>query len=895
MVHSRLPVGLLLLVASGAVRAQITTTDVSTHLPASSIILPTLVGVIVVLSYYIWRLRKKDHKTEDSTLFQQLAENIRETFWVLSPDFTQILYISPAYERIWGKTRESLIARPQSWLESIHPDDKASVSKALNDSQSGIAEVLEIPEFRILRPDGGVRWIMMRCYPVRDKQGNLQRITGLTEDITQRKLIAESLQSTNRVLETMGGSTRAIVRAESEQELLQQVCKNLVDAGGYQLAWVGFKREDVDRSVSINAYAGDSQQYLNKIQVGWGDNEQGQGPTGNAIRSGKTQINQASTKNVLFAPWRAKALQFQLSSSASLPLRIDGVVIGALNLYSSKLNAFSEKEILMLENLADDLSFGITSLRYRSALNETKRQLTATLEHITNLTETIPDILYQIDKDGKLISWNRKLQEITGYGPVELAQKNLIDILENDEENWAEQRLHAVFTSGESDDRFNIVNTDNEKLPFHFRSRIFHDADGNVVGATGIARYLGDELRAKREYEQVQHQLQQAQKMEAVGQLTGGIAHDFNNILTIIIGYIGLMQDEGNNIKPPMRSYLDEIYHAAYRARDLVSQLLTFSRTDTLERELLSIDPILKELTRMIRATIPSSIDIRVRTHDEGKLLNGNPVQLHQCITNLVINARDAIEEQGTINIETHIANNVQGVCNSCHESFEGNYISLTVADTGGGIPRSLSERIFDPFFTTKPLGKGTGMGLPMVHGIVHKHNGHIRLTSDGEGTQFEILLPYEENHSTKKIRLVHSKDEKVTSSGKNRHILLVDDELSITHFMQELLNLKGYQVTTFNSSLEALSYYESHTRDFDVVITDQTMPRLTGKQLIQRLLAINPGQKIILCSGYSEEIDESKALEVGAYCYLNKPIENEQLIKKLEELFAKSEASVLA
>lgn len=404
-----------------------------------------------------------------------------------------------------------------------------------------------------------------------------------------------------------------------------------------------------------------------------------------------------------------------------------------------------------------------------------------------------------------------------------------------------------------------------------------------------------DALRTREEHEHLQNQLLQARKMEAVGQLSGGIAHDFNNMLSSILGYAGLALDRPDDLPDSeLDEYLDEVIRAGERARDLVGQMLSFSRTRKGEAERSELKPIINETVKMLRFTLPASIELDIVLDDESLAVNIDPVQLQQLIMNLSINARDAMCNKGKLSIAVRqispSEDDFRLECQSCRKTvLSGNYIELSVRDSGGGIDQELLERIFDPFFTTKDIGKGTGMGLSVVHGIVHEMGGHILVKSvPGEGTTFRLLLP----PSVETVR--EPAPAAVIGAGVKggvspARILVVDDEPSVAGFLKELLSVTGYEAVLAGDGAEALEIFQQQPGRFDLVVTDQTMPNLTGVELARRLLALSPDLPVILCTGYSEDVDEACARGIGIQGYMLKPVPSRALLERIAALLLES------
>jgi signal transduction histidine kinase/CheY-like chemotaxis protein len=379
--------------------------------------------------------------------------------------------------------------------------------------------------------------------------------------------------------------------------------------------------------------------------------------------------------------------------------------------------------------------------------------------------------------------------------------------------------------------------------------------------------------RMEEEKRKLESQLRQAQKMEAIGTLAGGIAHDFNNILSIIFGYTELAMEEKN--PEERQQHLLDLRNGAERAKELVGQILAFSRKAEQQMQPLQVSAIIKEALKMLRASIPATIEIRQDIASNGLVL-ADPTQIHQVIMNLCTNAYHAMRETGGILAvslkEVTIGATEYGYANIT----QGNYLKLEVSDTGCGIDQKTQEKIFEPYFTTKKPGEGTGLGLAVVHGIVNSHHGHITVYSEpGEGTSFHVYLPLTEQD----VSALPDKTEPKELRGKGERILFVDDEKQIRKVLGTMLTKNGYQVTASADGAQALEEFQKNPDQFDLVITDMTMPSMTGAELAQKIMAISPQTPVILCTGQSELINREKALAMGVRDYLNKPILQETLL----------------
>ena len=382
------------------------------------------------------------------------------------------------------------------------------------------------------------------------------------------------------------------------------------------------------------------------------------------------------------------------------------------------------------------------------------------------------------------------------------------------------------------------------------------------------------------ELKKMEAHFHQAQKMESIGTLAGGIAHDFNNILFPILGYSDMLLADIPE-DSPFRDGLNGIHTSALRAKDLVRQILTFARQDTTEVILMKMQPVVKEALRLIRSTIPTTIDITLDIRADCGVIKADPTQIHQIVMNLATNAYHAMEDTGG-ELKASLKEVELGEQDVITpDMIPGNYACLTVSDTGTGMDKDVTEKIFDPFFTTKEIGKGTGMGLSVVHGIVKSMDGAIQVYSKpGEGTKFHVYLPVEKSSFEKQ-----NIQTKEPVQGGIDKILLVDDEDAIITMEKRVLERLGYQVTSRTGSLEALEAFRANPDKFDVVITDLAMPNMPGDKLSAELIKIRPDIPILLCSGFSETMSEEKAASLGIKGFILKPIVMKDLAQKIREV----------
>ena len=412
--------------------------------------------------------------------------------------------------------------------------------------------------------------------------------------------------------------------------------------------------------------------------------------------------------------------------------------------------------------------------------------------------------------------------------------------------------------------------------------------DGRIVRLQ-IATDITQLKRLQKKQLRAEAQLQQALKMESIGNLAGGIAHDFNNILSAVIGYTELALDDAEK-GSLLEANLQEVMTAGKRARDLVKQILTFARKSDQQRNPIQIDLIAKEGLKLIRSTIPTTNEIRQNLENHS-LVMGNPTQLHQLFMNLCTNAAQAMADTGGI-LEVNLADVELDTASLLRppDLNPGRYVKISVSDTGPGIDPAIIALIFDPYFMTKKIGKGSGMGLAVVLGIVESYDGKIVAESEpGKGTLFIVYLPMIKKQTA---HSPHSHSDTALPSGTER-ILIVDDEWPIVKMESQILERLGYRVSTCTGSLEALALFSQKPTDFDLVITDMTMPDMTGDRLAAALMEIRPDIPVILCTGYSNRNSEEAADALGIKAFAYKPIVKADLAKTIRKVIDKKNNTI--
>lgn len=577
------------------------------------------------------------------------------------------------------------------------------------------------------------------------------------------------------------------------------------------------------------------------------------------------------------------ALIFVLSFIAAT--RIRDVIfkpISELSAISSEISAKEDYSLRAVKSTSDEVGQLVEAFNAMlDRVSDRTTELQKSEQRFRALIEQAADLILLYDQLGRFVDVNQRVCETLGYSRQEMLALTVEDIEVEDENavlrsKWCKTTDLNVPLTYECRYR----RKDGTVFPVEIRAGLVEFNDMKVVLA--IVRDLSERLIAEQEKHRLETQLQQAQKMESIGTLAAGIAHDFNNILSPIYGYVELAQIKVQDNQQLME-YLNEVHNAANRARDLVKQILTFSRQDSEKLSPVEVHVIIKEALKLLRATIPTTIEIKQDIDPKCGYVLANPTQIHQVLMNLCTNAYHAMRETGGVLGVTLKKINISA--NDFVKNINlrpGPYLVLEVSDNGVGMNRETIARIFEPYFTTKAQGEGTGMGLSVVHGIIKNHGGNITVYSEpGSGSTFRVYLPVMEGVES---------EQKVVASGPlptgSERILLVDDEPTVAKVEKDMLENLGYNVTICGSPVEALNFFRRQPESYDLIITDMTMPEMTGDKLAIEIMTIKPQIPVILCTGFSELINKEEALKIGIRRFVTKPLIIKNFAVTLREVF---------
>ncbi len=719
-------------------------------------------------------------------------------------------YVSPVIENITGRPADFFRAGLANWRSVVYEEDLPAWDAAQEQLQSGAARE---DEYRILYADGTLRWVRVRVSVDYQIDSGILRLDGVLSDATERKWAEQELARERDLLHALMDNVPDLIYLKDAASRFTRV--NKAHAAYLGLAdpndAVGKSDFDFYSDEEARAFYADEQQLLAAGQ-----------PVINKLemqpRSGGTVRWILTTKVPIIGP--------------------DGQVAGLIG-----------------------VSRDITERKHAEQALARERAL------LRSLIDAIPDLIFYKNAAGTYLGCNAAFERYCGRREDELVGRSDYDVLPRELADFYRAKDRQVLADGQS-------RRDEEWLNYPDGSQVlvetvqtpFQTPDGDLTGLIGMCRDITERKR-------LEEQLRQSQKMEAIGQLAGGVAHDFNNLLTAILGNVSLLL---SNRSPddPDHELLAATEQAAQRATDLTRQLLGFSRQTLLRLEAVNLNASIQEVVTILRRTIDPRIVLEPRPAEGLWLVQADASQISQVLMNLCINARDAMPDGGRLTLETANVRLDEPLVRTKLEARAGEFVRLRVRDSGHGIPEAVRARIFEPFFTTKEPGKGTGLGLAMVYGIVQQHQGWIDcISAVGQGTHFDIYIP--------RIHGENARPNTPTTAPPARRgsetVLLVDDEAVIRNVGRAILQRQGYQVILAEDGLEAVEIYRRERGRIDLVILDLTMPRLSGLDTLRQLVQLDPGAAVLLSSGYSAEQLPEVGKE-GVLGFVNKPYRPQDL-----------------
>ncbi|PKN12224.1 MAG: hybrid sensor histidine kinase/response regulator [Deltaproteobacteria bacterium HGW-Deltaproteobacteria-4] len=591
-------------------------------------------------------------------------------------------------------------------------------------------------------------------------------------------------------------------------------------------------------------------------------------------------------------PLRSLLLRAGIHSLARYPLRAGGEFVALLLLFdlpgaermagtSHLINLLAAPIALALKNALAFRLIEEQAKELEQRVEERTAELRQSEERHRSILQTAMDGIWLIDAQGRFVEVNETYCRMSGYSMQELLSMSVSDVESFETASETSARIKKVMEQGE--DRFESRHRRKDGTVYDVEVSVqYRPADGGQF--VSFVQNITERKRAEEEEIKLQAQLQQAQKMESVGRLAGGVAHDFNNMLTVILGHaqLGLMRLDPNH---PVGADLKEIISTAQRSADLTRQLLAFARKQTVTPKVLNLNATVSEMLKMLQRLIGEDINLSWQPAPDLGQVRIDPSQIDQILANLCVNARDAIAGNGRITIETANSTIDRDYCAVNLEAVPGEYVCLTVSDSGSGMDKETQAHIFEPFYTTKELGKGTGLGLATVYGAVKQNNGFINIYSEpGQGTTFSIYLPREANLGT--ARRTPDADTAVPRGQET--ILLVEDEPAILDIASEMLEMQGYTVLKADTPGEAIRLAREHVGEIQLLMTDVIMPEMNGRDLAKNLLSMYPHMKRLFMSGYTADVIATHGVLDDGVHFIQKPFSLPDMAAKVREVLDK-------
>ncbi len=808
-------------------------------------VLKWVLGIAGVASFFIgfvlfWNKRLKSEVASRKEIEKALLENkvsllkaqkmahFGNWAWDIKDD--RITWSDEVYH-IYGINPDT----PLSYVaitEAIHPEDREYCNEYIMNCLKN--RKTDPFEYRIIHTDASIRYLAGTAEIICDEEGEPKKLIGTLQDITERKLSEEALwNSTERFRKTFDSHLDAIFVLDTKTPA------NVLECNQAAIHIFGYTSDELIGNSIAKLHVDDSHMKLFRDQLYASIKKDG------------------CLKNFEFSMKRKNGIIFP-----------------------------SEHTVLEMENDSGNRIGWISIVRDLTEIQKTKSALVDSEHKFKILFENAPLSYQSLDENGNFLEVNQTWLNVLGYKKEEVLGKNFGDFLHPDWQDHFKTNFPRFKAIGEIlGVEFEILKKDGAYILVSFHGKIGHQPDGAFKQTHCVFRDITEQKRVEDEKNALTSQLQHSQKMEAIGTLAGGIAHDFNNVLSPIIGFAEILKEDLPEDGQEQKNSI-EILRAALRAKDLVKQILAFSRKSDQELKPIKLQSILKEALVLLKASIPKTIDIQTDIDSDCGMVVSDSTQLHQIIMNLATNAYHAMQGSGgqlklslkQVEIESRFS--------SFSDFLPGKYALLKVIDTGTGIKKDIIEKIFDPYFTTKTTGKGTGLGLSVVRGIVKSCHGDIRVFSEqGKGTEVHVYLPI-----MKKETRNLSPDLSEPILGGTERILLVDDEEMVITMEKQMLERLGYEVTAWSGSIEAFNAFKEKPHLFDLIISDMTMPNMTGVQLANKIKIIRPDIPVIICTGFSDQINEETSKKLGIQGYVMKPVIKREIAKTIREVLKESQ-----
>ncbi|HEY1722611.1 MAG TPA: PAS domain S-box protein [Magnetospirillaceae bacterium] len=740
----------------------------------------------------------------------------------------------------------------ERYLPYVHPDDRSLLELWRERNNKG--EQSPPIEYRFVRPDGELRWFHREAAVECDAQGRAVKLYTTQQDVTEQRQTENALRRSLRTQRMMSDCNQILIHARDEAQLVRDICRTICEIGGYAQAWVGLVGHDAEKSiVPVAAFNVDGQAvadaYVQTLNITWDENDaRGRGPIGRCIRSRQVVIARDTDPSADLARWRSLVKTLGFRSTLTLPLYDESQVFAVLGIYAKISDAFDSAEIEMMTELGSDIAYGLRGLRTRAERNEATRELAETKDALRAIMDHTIDGLVTIDDQGTILTFSRPAEAIFGLAADEAIGGSVSMLIQPPQGSRSDDDVTRVLAAGLP----RIVGRGREVVGRRKDGTTFPmDLQVEEIPSAAAGRRFVATVRDVTLRKQTEAQLQQAQKMEAMGQLTGGVAHDFNNLLGVILGRLELLALELED-NPRQQAWARTCVKAVERGATLTKSLLAFARQQALEPIELDLNGVLGDLEDLMQRTLGEAYEFRVTKQASLWTTEADPGQLQNALLNLVLNARDAMPNGGRVTVTTSNAQLDSDYAGSHQDLRPGDYVLMSVADTGMGMSPEVMARAFEPFYTTKGTGKGSGLGLSMVYGFVKQSGGHVAIYSEpGHGTNIRIYLP--RKHGAAVVE--EQKPQAIV--GGTETILIVEDNEDMRDLTRLQLERLGYTIFDAGDAADGLTTLTDHP-EIALLLTDVVLPHgQNGPQLAQKALAHVPHLAVVFMSGYNEQHEE--------------------------------------
>ncbi|NNN04903.1 MAG: PAS domain S-box protein [Elusimicrobia bacterium] len=719
-------------------------------------------------------------------------------------------------------------------------------------------------------PDGLETYWRYSCFAV-NLLGGITGVGLIAHDITERRRTQTALAARDALYLMLSRAGAAANQSRGAAELYPEICRIAVETGGFLSAYIGVVEGDHLRIESCHGKALD---YIKELTIPLGEDAH-PGPAWTALKRERPVIVNDFLSDPMTVPWHEDARRAGIAASATFPLREGGRPVAVLGLYAGRTNFFTPDQLATLTEIAPIVSLALDRFAAEKRRRADEEELRLRDRAIQAASQGII-IADALAPDMPIIFVSPGFVRLTGYSLGEVLGRNGRFLQGRDTDPAAVAKIRAALASGR-ECRVELLNYRKNGSTFWNELTIspILDAGGAVTHFVGVQTDVTERRR-------LEEQFRQSQKMEAVGQLAGGIAHDFNNLLTIIgvAGETLLAQTAPDDARCAL---IAEMLDAGGRAAVLTRQLLAFSRRQILEPKIVSLNDVVADAERLLRRLIGEHVVLKTTAAPDLWLVKADLSQLTQILINLAVNARDAMPKGGQLRVETRNVSLAQDDCLRLGDVVPGRYVELAVSDDGQGIQPTVQPRIFEPFFSTKPPGKGSGLGLSTVHGIVAQSHGAVAVESaPGRGATFRIYLP-RADEGQKAPRTDAGAAEAFAHGAET--LLLVEDESGVRLVAGRVLRTCGYTVLEAADGEEALSVAAAHAGQIDLLVSDVVMPKLGGRELAERLRAVRPKCKILFMSGYTDDAALRDGVSSAEFAFLPKPFRPYELAEKVREV----------